>query len=364
MTKLATWILVPALAAALYGCDNKDDSKASAEAKSSASTTTTASANSAAASGSAANKPAAAKPADANPTAAKPPAEKKAFTAEAPKRIPETIAKSVVPEDWTRMVDPSKGYGFWLPANAGTAGDSDSGADFFIAQVPEPHGITVIAIAFRDRAMDKDKLLAGAVEVITELGETDVKVESTTPLSPDYDLSILTSMAEGEPSKMKVLVAMDVTDNYILIVHSAASNFASNEETMDIIWGSFEMFSGGGQGRPTISVTNRPKPSGGGGCNSDADCSGGQTCVVYRCPGCNRCEGGSGAGGRTLGVGEVCFGTDTPCGAGLICNDATNLCERPVAAGQGVPEGGSCAEGEQCAAGLKCRTDLNICYRP
>jgi hypothetical protein len=45
-----------------------------------------------------------------------------------------------------------------------------------------------------------------------------------------------------------VLVATDVTDNYILLVGSPESEFAANEAKIDTIWGSFDMLSGGASG--------------------------------------------------------------------------------------------------------------------
>ena len=44
------------------------------------------------------------------------------------------------------------------------------------------------------------------------------------------------------------VVATDVTDNYMLFVGGDADKFASNEKTIDEIWGSFGMYSGGFSG--------------------------------------------------------------------------------------------------------------------
>jgi hypothetical protein len=68
-------------------------------------------------------------------------------------------------------------------------------------------------------------------------------------LSDDYGLFDLTSTdSDGKKWKSKVLVATDVTDNYIVIVSSDETKFDANKEIVDAIWGSFEMFSGGASG--------------------------------------------------------------------------------------------------------------------
>jgi hypothetical protein len=53
---------------------------------------------------------------------------------------------------------------------------------------------------------------------------------------------------DGKPGKGKILVATDVTDNYLMFVGGDASKFESNEKTIDEIWGSFGMYSGGYSG--------------------------------------------------------------------------------------------------------------------
>ena len=276
-------LLTAAVVTTLAACGSKDSSP---KAEPSASTQAAASATASAATASAAATSAA----TASAAPAKAPAPAKEASIESPKRLPDAVATTRVPDDWTRMADPNKGFGFWLPANAGDgAAETQNGVDLFIAQVPEPHVITVLCLAFKDRAQSKKDLLQAAQEALAAFGETEIQVEKTDTLSKDYDLSVITSVAAEDKSqgKAKVLVATDLTDNYILIVHSPAEKFAANEQTMDIIWGSFEMFSGGGQGREVKVSYKQPRPS--SGCNTDADCPGGH-CVVMRCPGCNRCE--------------------------------------------------------------------------
>ena len=48
--------------------------------------------------------------------------------------------------------------------------------------------------------------------------------------------------------KMKTLLATDVTDNYLMFVGTPEKDWAANEATVDELWGSFEMWSGGASG--------------------------------------------------------------------------------------------------------------------
>ncbi len=47
---------------------------------------------------------------------------------------------------------------------------------------------------------------------------------------------------------MKILVATDVTDNYIMVVGTTEGEFKAHEQEIDQIWGSFTMYSGGASG--------------------------------------------------------------------------------------------------------------------
>jgi hypothetical protein len=51
-----------------------------------------------------------------------------------------------------------------------------------------------------------------------------------------------------ETGKGKILVGTDVTDNYLVLVGGDADKFTANEKTIDEIWGSFGMYSGGASG--------------------------------------------------------------------------------------------------------------------
>ena len=72
--------------------------------------------------------------------------------------------------------------------------------------------------------------------------------EPAKALTGDYALAVATCKEDRQASKLKILVATDVTDNYVLIVGAPESDFDRSLETIDTVWGSFSMFSGGASG--------------------------------------------------------------------------------------------------------------------
>lgn len=171
------------------------------------------------------------------PTKTPPPPPKKSLPAE--KKLP-------VPADWETMADEVKGYQFQVPQ--GTQGESQTvnGIDIYIAKVPEPAKIGVIVLAFKDKTTSKEDLLEGSKAFLEGIGEKDIKIGKITEISGDYSLAEVTSTDEkGAKTKGKVLVATDVTDNYVMFVLSPEADFGTNEKIIDEIWGSFGMSSGG-----------------------------------------------------------------------------------------------------------------------
>jgi hypothetical protein len=97
--------------------------------------------------------------------------------------------------------------------------------------------------------LTKDDLIKRAENILKALGEKDIKFDEPKELNDDYSLATFTSTGEdGKPGKGKLLVATDVSDNYIMFVGGDAATFGSNEKTIDEIWGSFGMYSGGASG--------------------------------------------------------------------------------------------------------------------
>ena len=152
-------------------------------------------------------------------------------------------SKAAIPANWIDMVDEVKGYGFQVPE--GTKGDSTSegGVDTFVAQTPD--NINIIVYAFKDATLTKEDLLDRAEAAWTAMGEK-LTAGALKSEGDDYSLAEGTSVdKDGKKSKVKVLVGTDVTDNYVMFVFTDEASFAAKEPTIDAIWGSFEMYSGG-----------------------------------------------------------------------------------------------------------------------
>ena len=151
-----------------------------------------------------------------------------------------------IPAEWVYYADEARGYGFSLPKGSESGHDSSDGIDTFVGETPDK--ISIIVWAFKDKTMTKESLLDFAENALKELGET-VTVGKLTGESEDYAVADAdTTGKSGEKSKLKILVATDVTDNYVMIVRSDAASYDSKKATMDNIWGSFEMYSGGASG--------------------------------------------------------------------------------------------------------------------
>ena len=144
------------------------------------------------------------------------------------------------------MYDDVKGYEFMVPQGTQHASQTVEGVDVYLASVPAPYEIGVMVVAFKDKTLSKDDLLKSAENILKGMEEKDIKIEPAKELSADYSLATFTSTGkDGKPGKGKILVGTDVTDNYIMLVGGDADKFSANEKTIDEIWGSFGMYSGG-----------------------------------------------------------------------------------------------------------------------
>lgn len=160
-----------------------------------------------------------------------------------------TVKKVPVPKNWVYMYESKKGYGFYLPA--GSTGDFEtvSGINVFSAVTPAPSEIAVVVLAYKNKKLTKDDLLDDAVEFLEGMGET-VEAGDLTAESEDYAVAEATTVDEhGKKSRVKILVGTDITDNYVMIVGTDAAKFEANRSIIDVIWGSFEMWSGGASGK-------------------------------------------------------------------------------------------------------------------
>lgn len=181
-----------------------------------------------------------------------PPAAKASPVTSAPtgaKTIP--AAKIVpVPENWITMEDGQKGYSFEVPEGTQHHNEHSNGVDVFIAGLPKPSEVGVLVMAFKDPKLTKDDLVKVATSTMEEIGAKNVKITGLSELSADYSLGTYTAQnADGKSIKGKVLVATDVTDNYVMLVGTEEPQYQANEKIIDQVWGSFSMHSGGASGK-------------------------------------------------------------------------------------------------------------------
>ena len=192
------------------------------------------------------------KPAANTPVSTTSPAKPAASTSTAsasPKTEKKAPSNNPVPADWIRMHDDAKGYEFMVPQGTKDQQETKDGVDVYVASVPAPYEIGVMVVAFKDKTLSKEDLLKRAENVLKAFGEKDIKMDAAKELSDDYSIVSFTSTgSDGKAGKGKILVATDVTDNYIMFVGGDADKFALNEKTIDEIWGSFGMYSGGFSG--------------------------------------------------------------------------------------------------------------------
>ena len=176
----------------------------------------------------------------------------KASTAASPGAVKTVPASKVVPvpANWITMADDQKGYSFEVPEGTAHSTEKSNGIDVFIAASPEPSTIGVMVMAFKEPSLTKTDLVKVATGGLEGLGAKDIKIGDLTELSPDYSLATYSALnGEGKPVRGKVLVATDVTDNYVMVVGAEESDYKANEKIIDAIWGSFSMHSGGASGK-------------------------------------------------------------------------------------------------------------------
>lgn len=188
------------------------------------------------------------KPAANTATSTPAPSTSPAASTKTTKKLPEAKVNPV-PADWITMADEVRGYEFKVPEGTQHKTDTVNGVDVYAATVPAPYDIAVLIFAFKDKTLTKDDLMKKVEAALQSMGEKDVKVTDVTELSADYSLANISSVDEkGKATKGKVLVGTDITDNYIVMIGTDADKFTANEKTIDEIWGSFGMYSGGASG--------------------------------------------------------------------------------------------------------------------
>ena len=154
--------------------------------------------------------------------------------------------KNPVPANWVYIYDENKGYGFSLPEGSRGEVEKIEGIDVMAATTPAPSEVDVFVLAYKDETLAKEDLLDDAVKFLEGLGQkvTPGKLKAE---SDEYAVADATSIhpTRGK-AKLRILVGTDITDNYVMIIGTEEAKFAANESIIDSIWGSFEMWSGGG----------------------------------------------------------------------------------------------------------------------
>jgi len=176
----------------------------------------------------------------------------KATTSGSPTAAKTLPASKIVPApaNWITMADDRKGYSFEVPEGTEHSIEHSNGIDVFIASTPAPTAVGVMVMAFKDPSLSKADLVKVATGGLEGLGAKNVKIGELTELSDDYSLGAYTALnSEGKPVRGKVLVATDVTDNYVMVIGSEEPEYKANEKVIDEIWGSFSMQSGGSSGK-------------------------------------------------------------------------------------------------------------------
>ncbi len=155
-----------------------------------------------------------------------------------------------LPDSWIRVYDDKLGYEFKVPAGTPKMKLSMSkGTAYYTTQTPKPHQIDLALAIFKDPTLNKDQVEARTKKLLENFGDLDVKIGNAKDMGHDYSLASFTSrMQGGKKNKGVVLVALDKTDNYVFYVSCEAADYDENKETIEHIWKSFEMESGGASG--------------------------------------------------------------------------------------------------------------------
>ncbi len=96
----------------------------------------------------------------------------------------------------------------------------------------------------KDKKMTREKITESATKILEGMGET-ITTGRVVGSSNIYSVAEATSVDQaGVKSKMKVLVGMDVSDHYVMIVGCDEKDYEAKKNTIDAVWGSFEMWSG------------------------------------------------------------------------------------------------------------------------
>jgi type IV secretory pathway VirB10-like protein len=224
--------LVTVVAAASIGCPKEEKKPESTAAAASAA------------------KPAAspaAEKASAAPAASSAAAKKKPASKKAPVEKAAPQAKKEVPSEWEERDHAEKGFSFWVPKGVKETQATEDGVDVYMAQLPAPHdAIGVFVMAFKGADKKFPELTTITEKLIKNIDKgDDYKVVKTDPINDSYEvLEITYKDKDGKLNTVKALLALDVTDRYIVIA-GGAGELKDSEETVDTILANFEMYASG-----------------------------------------------------------------------------------------------------------------------
>ena len=163
------------------------------------------------------------------------------------KELPKAEVKNPVPAEWETMVDEVRGYEFKVPKGTTGKNTTVEGANIWEGELPAPHKVELACIAFKDATLTKDDLVKKGSK-IREAGDgvKDLKIGKPEDRGGDFSLATYTlTEKDGAKKKGLLLVVTDKTDNYLLFLESEEAKFKADEDTMNEIWQSFTMYSGG-----------------------------------------------------------------------------------------------------------------------
>ncbi|MBK6725008.1 MAG: hypothetical protein IPG58_17610 [Acidobacteria bacterium] len=136
--------------------------------------------------------------------------------------------------------------GFSLPEGSTGEMEKLEGIDVMVATTPAPSEIDVFVLAYKDETLSKEDLLNDAVKFLEGMGQkvTPGKLKAE---SDEYAVADATTVLQsGEKGKIRDPGRHRRHGQYVMIIGTKESKFAANESIIDQIWGSFEMWSGGG----------------------------------------------------------------------------------------------------------------------
>ncbi|GAC1319514.1 MAG: hypothetical protein NVSMB14_16410 [Isosphaeraceae bacterium] len=153
-------------------------------------------------------------------------------------------AKNPVPSDWITMVNEKRGFEFKVPKGTVHTDETFDGVDQYSAKLPKPYAVELGVIAFKDATLTREDLIKKGVHLQEVAGASDVTVSKLEERGADYSLATYTETEkDGTRKKGMMLVAADVTDNYVMFIEDLADRYDADADTIDKIWRSFTMYS-------------------------------------------------------------------------------------------------------------------------